>query len=115
MTEKKIACCGLTCTDCGAYIAKRTNNEELRKETAAKWSSSEWTVSPEEINCDGCKSTDSVLFNHCTQCAVRACVTEKGFDNCAHCPDYGCEKLEGILKHLDSTARKTLESIRAAL
>ena len=114
MDGKMIACCGLICTDCAAYIAKRTNDDEIRNKAAAKWSSSDWTVAPEEINCDGCKSTGGVLFKHCTQCAVRACVTEKNLDNCAHCEDYGCEKLEGILKHLDSSARETLEVIRAA-
>lgn len=114
MDEKMIACCGLTCTDCAAYIAKKTNDDEMRKETASKWSSPDWTVAPEEVNCDGCKSTGGVLFKHCTQCAVRACVTEKNLDNCAHCEDYGCEKLEGILKHLDSSARESLEAIRAA-
>jgi len=115
MDEKMIACCGLTCNDCGAYIAKRTNDEKLREETAAKWSSPEWTVTPAEINCDGCKSSGGVLFKHCLSCTVRACVNERELDNCGQCSDYSCEKIEAIMKATDPSIRQTLDKIHAAL
>jgi hypothetical protein len=114
MNEKMIACCGLTCTDCGAYIAKRTNDDELKQKTAAMWSSPDWKVVPEEINCDGCMSTGGVLFKHCAVCEVRACVFDRGLDNCAHCDEFGCDKIEGLLKMMDGSARKTLDVIRTS-
>ena len=36
--NKLIAACGLDCAACPAYIASATNDEELRKKTAAEWS-----------------------------------------------------------------------------
>ncbi|MHA1484024.1 MAG: DUF3795 domain-containing protein, partial [Candidatus Thorarchaeota archaeon] len=88
MTEKMMSYCGLICTNCGAYIAKRTNDDELRSKTAKRWSSPEWTVKPEEINCDGCTSDSDELFKHCYECGVRACSRERSVETCAHCSDY---------------------------
>ncbi len=115
MTEKMMGCCGLECTECPAYIAKRTNDDGLRMETAEKWSSAEWTVAPESINCDGCKSSEGVLFQHCLNCTVRACVNERELENCGQCQDYSCEKIEAIMKATDPSIREKLDKIHAAL
>jgi hypothetical protein len=109
------AYCGLDCSKCGAYISKMTGDYELRKKTAAEWSSPEWKVTPEEVSCDGCKAEGGELFKHCANCAVRACASERGYATCAHCKDYGCEKITSMLNILDDYARSTLESIRASL
>jgi uncharacterized CHY-type Zn-finger protein len=62
--DKNIACCGLDCNQCGAYIATVNNDNELRKKTAEEWSKQyNADIKAEDINCLGCKS--EVLFGHC--------------------------------------------------
>ena len=114
--EELIAYCGINCLECPAYIARRTDDMELREKTAKTWSGPEYSVKPEEINCNGCITLGKELFSHCTVCQVRACGLEKGVDNCAHCDDYSCEKLEGLWNMLQLTEPKeSLDSIRSNL
>ncbi len=115
MLRDKIAYCGLDCSKCGAYVAKLTDDDLLRRKTAKSWSSSGFSVSPNEINCEGCKSSGGYHFKHCADCSVRACGIKRGVETCAHCSDYPCEKLQGKLDILSEYARSTLESIRASL
>jgi hypothetical protein len=111
--DKIIAYCGLICNECPAYIAKQTNDDELRKKTAEEWSSEEWEIAPEDLNCDGCTS-DGELASFCNVCDVRICATEKGVVTCAHCTDYPCEKLE-MPWSMNADAKKTLDKIRESL
>ncbi len=114
MSEELISFCGINCVECPAYVAKRTNDNELREKTAKAWSGPEGQLSTNEINCDGCISFDQEQFNFCKQCQVRKCGIEKKVENCAYCDDYICEKLEGIWNMISSTEpRDTLNSIRA--
>ena len=58
-----IACCGLTCSLCGAYLATQSNNDEERKKVAEKWSKVlNVEMKPEQINCDGCLSEGRLFF-----------------------------------------------------
>lgn len=114
--EELIAFCGINCIECPAYIAKRTDDMELRKKTAKEWSGPEFKVEPEDISCDGCIILDGELFSHCSICKVRLCGLEKGVQNCAHCNEYSCEKLEGLWEMFKLTEPKEmLESIRSNL
>ena len=36
--EKIIACCGIACSECPAYIAFKNDDDDLRKKTAKQWS-----------------------------------------------------------------------------
>jgi hypothetical protein len=113
MRDEMIAYCGLACHKCGAFLATINNDNEKRKEVAAAWSKLyNFVIKPEEVNCRGCLSHNT-LFMHCQVCAIRKCGQEKGVKNCAHCPDYGCAKLESILS-LAPDARKNLEEIRSS-
>ncbi|MBU6998192.1 MAG: DUF3795 domain-containing protein [Theionarchaea archaeon] len=113
--EDMIAFCGLVCNECPAFIAKRTNNDELREKTAEQWSSPEWSVEADEINCDGCTS-EGEQFKHCTMCKVRTCGSEKGVLTCAHCTDYPCGFLEELWNMLQiSEAKERLDTIRKGL
>ena len=108
-----IAYCGLDCSKCPAFIAKRDNNQELRDKTAKEWSSADFSVKSEEINCNGCHSS-SDHFKFCTECAVRNCAIEKSYNTCADCGDYPCsDKLEVLWKMLNSPQLKeTLDKLR---
>ena len=115
MKDDMLAYCGLDCSKCGAYIAKQNDNYELRKQTAEMWSSPGYQVKPEEVFCDGCKTQGGTYFKHCANCAVRECASARGVRTCAHCDDYGCEKIKGALDILGEYARSTLKSIREAM
>jgi hypothetical protein len=110
--ETMIAYCGIDCGKCPAYIAKKENNDDLRKKTAEEWSKMFGTeFKPEQVNCDGCAAPGQHII-YCEQlCDIRKCAVEKKVMNCAACADYGCEKLEAFLKNVPE-ARKTLEEIR---
>ena len=108
-----IAYCGIACHECGAFIATQNNDDGKRAEVAKMWSKQfNSNIKPEDINCDGCQSNGERIFKHCNVCAIRACGKEKGVANCAHCDDYACSKLEGILQMLPES-RKRLDSVRA--
>ncbi|UCD04430.1 MAG: DUF3795 domain-containing protein [Candidatus Woesearchaeota archaeon] len=103
--DGKIAICGLDCSSCPAFIATQTNDNELRKITAEKWSEefghNDPPLKPEDVNCRGCLSQRLPLFMHCDICEVRACGIERGIKNCKECEDYKCDafkKLEEQLK-----------------
>ena len=113
MSEKMIAYCGITCSDCRAFIATQRNDPELKKKVAKAWSTKKETLKPEDINCDGCLATGNRLFKFCGVCEVRRCGYEKGVENCAHCREFPCERLSGLWKRFRLTAPKaTLEAIK---
>lgn len=109
--DKILAYCGLYCTECPAYIAKQTNDDELRKKTAEEWSkmfNSE--IKPEDINCDSCLTKDGVVIQYCNVCEIRKCAQEKNVENCAFCEEYTCEKLEKWFKNVPN-AKALLDQI----
>lgn len=81
-----IACCGLDCESCDARIATLTNNNALREKTAALWTKLNGvTITPEMINCTGCR-VDGAKTPFCDKlCSVHNCVREKMLDTCADC------------------------------
>ena len=107
-----IAFCGLSCDECGAYIATVNDDDARRAEVAATWSKEYGAdIEPSGINCLGCHSTGEPIFAHCRVCEIRLCGLERGIDNCAHCDDYACEKLAEFLEMVPA-CRKTLDAIR---
>ncbi len=112
-----IACCGLDCAACPVFIATSENSDTKREKVARDWSKLfNYAFKKEDMNCAGCGSKGGRLFGHCSNCAIRKCVSEKKIENCAHCGDYACEKLSAFLKFLPNpTAKENLEKIRAAL
>ena len=113
--EKMVAFCGLICADCKAFIATQEDNAAKRREVAEAWSEAFGReIKPEEIDCDGCLTMDGRHINYCSICEIRKCGMEKGFENCAYCVDYNCEKITKFFKQAPG-AKKTLEEIRKQL
>ena len=109
------ACCGLICSDCGAFIATQNDDDEKRKEVAELWSKQfGCDIDPQTITCDGCTSGSDRLFSHCGVCEIRKCAVGRDAANCAYCDEYACEKLEGFFK-MAPDAKKNLGAIRSAL
>ncbi len=113
--SENTAYCGLNCVECPAYIAKMTNDDELRLNTAKRWNSPDFPVSKEDINCVGCKIEGEEHFKWCDKCSIRACAGKRNVETCAHCDDYICDSLKEWLTIAGDEARERLEKIRAAL
>lgn len=110
-----MAYCGLTCTECPAYLATQSNDDQKRKEVAEMWSREfKADIKPDHINCDGCLSESKRLFAHCTVCEIRKCSRERGFENCGHCGDFACEKVSFVINAVPE-AKAALEEIRKKL
>ena len=114
MSEPMIAYCGLTCTECPAYLATRTGDQAKAAEVAAMWSRDYGIkVTPDDVWCDGCL-VDGKKCAHCAECEIRACAQEKAVANCAHCDEYACDTL-GKFFAMVPPAKATLDGIRASL
>ena len=110
--DQIIAFCGIVCSKCPAYIAKQNNDDELRKKTAAQWSKEfSSDIKPQDVNCDGCLSSDGVVIQYCQVCEIRKCGLERKVENCAYCDEYVCDLLEKWFKNVPA-AKETLDQIR---
>lgn len=115
MKEKMIAFCGACCNECPGFLATQNDDDDARAKTAELWSKMyDCELKVEDINCDGCKKDGGRLLGHCTVCEIRLCGLEKQIENCAHCDDYVCEKLEKFFG-MAPDLRKTLDAIRETL
>ena len=118
--EKILAYCGLVCHTCAIYLATREQEpkkkREMRIEIARQIKEHYGQdCKPEDVNnCDGCKTEGTRLFSGCKKCQIRKCARQKGFENCAHCDEYACEKLEKLFT-TDPDARKRLGQIESGL
>jgi hypothetical protein len=108
-----IAFCGLSCTDCGAFLATQKNDDRERKRVAKLWVEKKIGVDikPADINCDGCLSKSGRLWRRCDVCPIRKCGLERHVKNCAYCTDYICRHLEQFLSSFPN-AKSNLEEIR---
>lgn len=96
-----IACCGLDCEKCDARIATLTNDDALREKTAKLWSElNQAEITPEMINCTGCR-VDGAKTPFCESfCEIRKCVQKKGLETCGNCQELeNCEKIALIIKN----------------
>lgn len=100
MAAKVCAACGLDCSQCGAYIAKRTNDNALREKTAIEWNAMfNANFTADQINCDGCLA-EGIHSGYCGACPIRACVIDKKLAHCYACNDHAnCQKRQDFEKH----------------
>lgn len=97
-TNHLICCCGLDCETCDARIATLKNDNALREKIAALWTRLNGvTITPEMINCTGCRATGAKTPFCDKLCPVHNCVKEKRLDTCADCAQRdGCPTLGQI-------------------
>ena len=96
--KKYIAYCGLDCETCEARLATANNDEALRREVAKKWSELNGVqITPEMINCNGCR-IDGVKTPYCSSlCPIRQCALNRSAETCGDCGEAEtCEKLAAI-------------------
>lgn len=110
--KKKLGFCGINCSECEAFIATKNNDDNLRKETAEKWSKMfNPIIKLEDINCLGCTSKSKNVFLHCTVCEFRKCGQDRKIKNCAYCTEYPCENLSKFFTQVP-IAKTNLDEIR---
>ena len=118
--REAMAYCGLTCQTCPIYLATREENkaeqERMRAEIAQLCQEQYgMEYGQEEItDCDGCQTEGGRLFSACKNCPIRNCAGHKGFENCAYCSEYVCERLEAFFA-TDPTAKARLDETRNSL
>jgi len=115
MEERMVAYCGIVCTECDAFIATQAGDRDAL-EQMAKRASQEFGVpmTADDSMCDGCLASTGRQIGYCSQCAIRACGVENLVENCAHCEDFPCPKIEVFAKP-GSKHRATLDGIRQTL
>ena len=103
-----VACCGLDCSACDAYVATQNDDQALREKTAKKWSEMNGvTITPEMINCDGCRK-DGRKTPYCESlCPVRQCAFGRKVETCGACAELeSCEKVDPFRRN--ETCRRNL-------
>jgi len=94
MIERLIACCGISCNECPAFIATMNSDEDAKAKVAEEWSKQyDVNLKAEDINCKGCISRIEPVFAHCKVCEIRKCVMDKDLFNCAECDVYPCSNI----------------------
>ncbi len=108
--KRYIAYCGLDCETCEARIATANDDEALRGKVAKLWSELNGVeITPEMINCAGCRM-DGVKTPYCDKlCPIRQCALGRGAETCGSCAEMdSCEKLGAILSNSE-VARRNLK------
>ena len=94
-----IAYCGLDCENCEARLATINDDDALRIKVAGHWSELNGVeITPEMINCSGCR-IDGVKTPYCDSlCPIRQCALGKGVETCGSCGELDtCEIVAMII------------------
>ena len=105
-----IAYCGLDCEKCEARIATVNNDDDLRKKVAKKWSElNNVEITPEMINCLGCR-VDGVKTPYCdSMCQIRQCALKRKYETCGDCDELmACGKVAMVI----SNNKEALDNLR---
>ena len=106
-----IAYCGLDCETCEARLATINNNNELRTKIAKEWSElNHVEITPEMINCEGCR-IDGVKTPYCDSlCLIRQCARSRQYETCGSCGELEtCEQVGMILKNNEAARQNLLK------
>jgi hypothetical protein len=104
---KDLSPCGIDCSVCEAYIATFENDlEVLSRHQKSFEENFGKKVSLEELKCEGCMSQGKKI-SFCDLCEIRLCAIDRDLPNCAHCPDFPCDKGKMIWK----PGSKSLQSL----
>ena len=113
--ELLVALCGTYCGACFAYLAKNSEDEQIRNKIQNELSSGPMKLDIENFGCDGCLSNGKIAA-HCQNCAMRKCAANKqGVTRCSDCKDFPCSLItdfnnDGRLHHAELL--KNLRKIR---
>ncbi len=90
-----VAYCGLDCETCEARLATINNDNELRIKVSKEWSKLNGVeITPEMINCSGCRIPGAKTVYCDSLCPIRQCAREKQMETC------GAPVLPGVFSDL---------------
>lgn len=99
------AACGTYCGACPAYIAKHSEDEQIKMRLQKRISSGQpkglkgipdpgWM---DGLLCDGCLG-GGMLAIHCQNCAIRKCASDKQSDyRCYNCEELPCFRITNLI------------------
>lgn len=107
-----IAYCGLDCETCEARLATVHDDDVQRAKVAEEWSALNGVViTPDMINCVGCRIAGAKTPYCDSLCPIRQCATGKAVETCGDCPQMNlCDKL-GQITGNNPEARRRLEQL----
>ncbi len=112
--EKLTAMCGLTCSECPAYLGTSNGDMKALEALAETWSKAYGTtLTAQDCLCNGCRAAEGPWMSHCAECDMRACGIQKGVETCAQCPEYACDKLAAFFEYVPE-AKLVLDTLRSA-
>ena len=99
--KKYIAYCGLDCESCEARLATVNNDATLRQKVAKEWSELNGVeITPEMINCVGCRMRGAKTPYCESLCPIRQCALRRNMETCGSCNEMEtCEKLGAIIRN----------------
>ena len=99
--NRYIAYCGLNCEKCEARQATVNDDDKLRKKVAAEWSKLNGIlITPEMINCEGCRIDGAKTIYCDSLCAIRQCAMKNCFNTCGDCENLtNCDKVGMIINN----------------
>ena len=101
--DRLIACCGLDCGKCEARRATLEDDDALRGKVAKEWSELNGVeITPEMINCVGCRIEGAKTPFCDSLCPIRQCAMGRGVETCGSCADLdSCGKIRMITDNND--------------
>ena len=108
--KELIGYCGLDCETCEARIAIINDDNELRTKVSKLWSElNDIDITPEMINCTGCR-IEGVKTIFCDSiCPIRQCALEREYESCSDCAELEtCDKVAMIFEN-NADALKNLK------
>jgi hypothetical protein len=99
------AACGTYCGACPAYIAKHSEDAQIKMKLQKRFSSGPMkalkTIPPpnwmDGLLCDGCLS-GGMLAAHCRSCNIRLCAANKQDDDrCSYCEELPCYRITYLI------------------
>jgi hypothetical protein len=91
-----IGICGDDCLYCPRYLATKSGGNKEMEEVKELWvrlGLREPAFPAQDMACFGCRPE-----NKCAYLEVRACVYEKGIENCGLCQVYPCELINAVFE-----------------
>jgi hypothetical protein len=98
--------CGYRCDLCPAYEPNIKSDADKQRMLDAWAKYFGFQIPPEKFTaCAGCAEKGGY-----PDCTVRPCAIEKGIENCAHCDQFACDKVSGLMNFVDEKV-KDLSSV----
>ncbi|MFX1574840.1 MAG: DUF3795 domain-containing protein [Promethearchaeota archaeon] len=104
--NKKIAVCGLVCSECKIYNAP--NDPEIAEELVNIFKGQWENVKMEDFHCNGCRDAENCWSDDCW--IRNCCIKDKNLNFCYECHDFPCDKLKAWAME-DESYSKALQTL----